>query len=85
MHLAFTARAFNMGLLGKIKSTGKLSIVYFGRLIERSERSYMAMLSRGFNGTIHTRYNLHWRASDTGILIFNFAFLSMFLFGLLNG
>ena len=81
IHMAFTARAFNMNFFGRIKATGKLSLVYFTRLLERSERSHMAMLSKGFNGTIYTRYNLNWRKADTGTLIFNCAFLSLFLFG----
>ena len=80
MHLSFLARSFNMTHISKIKTISKISGVYFSRLIDRSERSHISMLSRGFTGTIYTRNKLSWRNVDSGILIFNFAFLSLFLF-----
>lgn len=71
MHLAFAARSFNMSLFDKIKTIAKISGVYLSRLIDRSERSHIAMISRGFNGEIYTRYQLNWHWLDTSVLLFN--------------
>lgn len=81
MHLSFSARSFNMNLFKKIKTIAKISGVYFSRLIDRSERSHLAMLSRGFTGTIYTRNELYWRSTDSLILISNLGFLTLLLFG----
>ena len=71
IHLALTARAFNMNLWAKMKTAAKISGVYLGRLIDRSERSHIAMISRGFSGEIYTRFRLDWQKSDTFILSVN--------------
>lgn len=84
MHLAFSARSFNMSIFDKTKAIAKMSGVYFSRLIDRSERSHIAMISRGFTGEIYTWYQLKWRGIDTGIVLFNFAFLSILIFGWTN-
>lgn len=75
MHLAFSARSFNMSLYNKTKAIAKISGVYLSRLIDHSERSHIAMVSRGFNGEIYTRYQMHWRLHDTCVLLFNLLFI----------
>lgn len=79
MHLAFAARSFNMSFFDKTKAIAKMSSIYFIRLIDRSERLHLAMISRGFNGEIYTRYELNWRFIDTVIVVFN-----IILFSILN-
>jgi len=68
MHLSFEARSFNISLAAKAKAVAKMSGVYFSRLIDRSERLHLAMISRGFKGEIYTRYKLNWRFIDLVIV-----------------
>jgi len=81
MHLAFAARSFNMSFISKTRAIAKMSGVYFSRLLDRSERSHLAMVSRGFNGEIYTRYQLHWRFIDTIIVALNLILFSILIFG----
>ncbi|MEJ2543097.1 MAG: energy-coupling factor transporter transmembrane component T [Calditrichaceae bacterium] len=81
MHLAFAARSFNMSLPAKIKAVAKMSGTYLSRLIDRSERSHLAMISRGFNGEIYTRYQVNFRIIDTMIVFFH---LVMFVYAIVR-
>ena len=81
MHLAFSARSFKMSFFAKTKTMANMSTVYFSRLIDRSERLHLAMISRGFNGEIYTRYQLNWRVIDTVVIVFNFILFLMLTVG----
>lgn len=68
MHRARTARSF-----GRKSYSWKMWGVFVGQLllrtIERSERIYRAMLSRGFSGSIEGNYHFVWRTRETLYLI----------------
>ena len=79
MHLAFSARSFGMNWPRKSLSVAKMSGVYFSRLIDRSERLHQAMIARGFNGEIYTRFKLKWKTMDTVFLFTNLLFFCLLL------
>ena len=81
MHLAFAARSFNMSLFAKTKAVAKMSGIYFSRLIDRSERSHLAMISRGFYGEIYTRYQLSWRFIDSVVVFVHLTVFTLFILG----
>ncbi|MBN2424116.1 MAG: hypothetical protein JXR46_15950 [Calditrichaceae bacterium] len=68
IQVAYQSRAVNPGLLLKIKTMSGLTYVLTIRIIERSERIFLAMLSRGFKGKFYLSGNLNWKLIDTCIL-----------------
>jgi energy-coupling factor transporter transmembrane protein EcfT len=42
-----------------------MSAIYFVRVVERSERSYSAMISRGFSGQCPSSVRLEWQFKDS--------------------
>jgi cobalt/nickel transport system permease protein len=54
--------------------------ILFLRTIERAERVYYAMLSRGFQGDMPTLKRFHFSKSDLGFAVFVIAFLFIFRF-----
>ena len=63
-----------------IKVFVRLVGVLFIRTIERAERVYYAMLSRGFQGDMPTLKHFSFTASDLGFAVFVTAFLFIFRF-----
>ena len=44
-------------------------LVYFVRLADRSDRTYMAMISRGFTGQFPVTGQLTWQRPDTFFIL----------------
>jgi cobalt/nickel transport system permease protein len=65
MQMAFTARYRYLPFLKRIKVLSGITIVYLTRIVERSDRTYLAMLSKGFNGKMPNGKNLSWKVSDS--------------------
>ncbi len=79
MKLALQAR--NMQLKG-FRSLSLLSnflLVYLFRVSERSDRSYQAMISRGFSGHFPVTEELNWKFGDTLFLIITLFLIAGFL------
>lgn len=74
MHTAFRARAPRMPRRRKLKSIGQMSGVYFTRIIERSERTFLAMISRGFSGHFPSLHEFRWHWPDSLLVLFTFIF-----------
>lgn len=70
-------RSFNHRGKG-IRTYGQLISSLLIRSISRAERIYTAMKSRGFNGEIRTRHQLHWQLKDTMFLIICLGLFSLF-------
>jgi len=49
---AIRARSGKLSLNRKFKILSDFSVIYLARLMERSERNYQAMISRGFSGKV---------------------------------
>ena len=65
MILAYQSRYFKLSLRKRLKFIASMIGLLFIRTYERGERIYLAMESRGFQGTIHTLNELHWKKTDT--------------------
>jgi energy-coupling factor transport system permease protein len=65
MHTAFQSRYITLPYLLKIKIMAKMTSVYFVRIVGRSERTFDAMISRGFTGQCPTTLKLHWQYKDS--------------------
>jgi cobalt/nickel transport system permease protein len=82
MKRARDSRGVGAGRLGwRLKSTGGIIGSLFVRTLERGERIYAAMASRGFDGTVRTLRHLHMHASDYVFLIGGLAFVAVLRFG----
>lgn len=55
-------------------ATGLVGVL-FTRSLEQAERTYMAMLARGYDGTIRLTRTLHWRWADSGFVMAVAAYL----------
>jgi len=62
---AFHARYRYLPIIKRINVLRGISIVFLTRTIERSDRIYTAMLSKGFSGKIPNTIKTNWRISDT--------------------
>lgn len=68
MHLrqAWSARDAGHGPLGwRWRAATGLVGVLFTRSLEQAERTYLAMLARGYDGTMRLMQPLRWRGADT--------------------
>ncbi|HGY56281.1 MAG TPA: hypothetical protein ENK44_11290 [Caldithrix abyssi] len=69
MYSAFRSRYSGHKKSVLFKAAINISVTYMLRLIMRSERSYMAMMSRGFNGSFPARQTSQWTRTDTAVSI----------------
>ncbi len=65
MHLAYESRHIQLSWYNKFRIFTGMSAVFMLRLIERSDRTYLAMISRGFDGEVHPLFSLQWHGRDT--------------------
>lgn len=65
MILAYQSRYFKLSLGKRLQFIASMVGLLFIRTYERGERIYLAMESRGFQGTIHTLNDLRWKKTDT--------------------
>ncbi len=75
LHLAFRSRYSGKKKRLLLKAAVNISALYMMRLIVRSEKSYLAMISRGFNGTFPNQKPLQWGIKDTLIAIVSLALI----------
>jgi cobalt/nickel transport system permease protein len=68
IRIAYLSRSIKTGLVLKLRTVIGLIYVYTIRIIERSERIFLAMLSKGFNGKFYTDEQLNWRWGDSIII-----------------
>ena len=74
MHLAYTSRHIYLSYLKKIKIYSQMFAVYFIRILERSDRTYQVMISRGFSGKIPISSELNWQIRDSLLVGIGFIF-----------
>jgi cobalt/nickel transport system permease protein len=65
IHAAFSARYRYLPIFKRIKLLKGIVIIYLTRTLERSDRIYLAMLSKGFSGKIPNTIKTPWRISDS--------------------
>lgn len=68
MRAALAARAYRPRHLGQVAALGRLVTALFLRSYERGERVYLAMLARGYAGTMPRLAALTFRRADTVFL-----------------
>ena len=68
IRIAYQSRSIKTGVILKIKTLSGLVYVLTIRIIERSERIFLAMLSRGFKGRFYTSGQLSWKTMDTLVI-----------------
>ena len=69
MRSALTARAFRPRHLGQVAALGRMVTALFLRSYERGERVYVAMLARGYAGTMPRFSVLSFRRADAVFLL----------------
>jgi cobalt/nickel transport system permease protein len=69
MQRARNARWFGGYIIRQIKLLGNMIALLFIRSYERSERVYLSMRSRGFDGNIRLMHNLKLNLQDAGFII----------------
>jgi cobalt/nickel transport system permease protein len=69
MRAALAARAYRPRHLGQAAAIGRLVTALFLRSYERGERVYLAMLARGYAGTMPRLSVLVFRRADTAFLV----------------
>ncbi len=69
MVAAFRSRYIYLPVVTRLKIVSKQIGTLFIRTFERGERVYQAMDSRGFSGKIYSINQLHWKDSDSVLLI----------------
>ena len=74
MKRAMQARSGKISLKRKLQILVQFSVVYLARLMGRSERTYWAMVSRGFRGKIVLAQESSFRKSDWFFLLTPLAF-----------
>ena len=75
MHRAYQSRHIALSFRQKVLSLGKISGVYLTRIVTRSERIFMAMLAKGFNGHYPVMVSLKWYRRDSLSLALNTLFM----------
>jgi len=68
MRAALAARAYRPRHLGQVTALGRMVTALFLRSYERGERVYLAMLARGYCGTMPRLAVLAFRRADTAFL-----------------
>jgi len=68
MRAALAARAYRPRHLGQVGALGRMVTALFLRSYERGERVYLAMLARGYGGTMPRLAVLAFRRADTAFL-----------------
>lgn len=71
--MAYKSRSIYLPFWKRLRIIARMTAVYFIRLINRSERTTLAMISRGFYGRIYSHRKLFWETADSillGITIF---------------
>jgi cobalt/nickel transport system permease protein len=68
MRAALVARAYRPRHLGQVAAIGRLVTALFLRSYERGERVYLAMMARGYAGTMPRLAALAFRRADTAFL-----------------
>ena len=69
LFIAYRSRQFRLSLIKKVIILSKISTVILTRIFERNERLYLALVSRGFSGTLSLNSPLAWHQSDTLLLL----------------
>jgi cobalt/nickel transport system permease protein len=69
MRSALAARAYRPRHLGQVAALGRMVTGLFLRSYERGERVYVAMLARGYEGTMPRLAVLAFRRADTAFLV----------------
>lgn len=69
VHRSYKVRYVYLPLWRKVRVISGISAVYLTRILERSDRVYLAMRSRGFEGRMHYRDTLSWRFSDSLVIM----------------
>jgi cobalt/nickel transport system permease protein len=85
MHIRLARRARDAGrgsIRGRWKSNAGLIGVLFTRTYDQAERTYQAMLVRGYDGTIHLAEPLRWRAGDTLFMTASLVYIFMMRWGM---
>lgn len=62
---AFSSRYNYLPFFKRVKIISGIMIVYLTRIIERSDRTYLAMISKGFNGKMPNGKNIRWTWRDS--------------------
>lgn len=65
LHRAYQSRHIDLSFRQKVLSLGEISAVYLTRIVVRSERIFMAMLAKGFNGHYPVMFSLTWHKRDS--------------------
>lgn len=74
MKRAMRARSGKIGLKRKLQILIQFTVVYLARLMGRSERTYQAMVSRGFKGKVFLAQEFPFRKIDWLFLLMPLAF-----------
>ncbi len=70
MRRAMASRNYNPRWLGQVPALGKMLGALFLRSYSRGERVYVAMVSRGFEGTVALKGRRRLQATDLAFLVF---------------
>lgn len=65
MQLAFSSRYYYLPQHKRLKMLSGIVIVYLTRIVERSDRTYLAMVSKGFTGKMPNGKNIRWTIRDS--------------------
>ena len=65
IYSAFQSRYISLPYYSKTKILAQMSGMYFVRVVGRSERTYSAMISRGFSGQCPSAVKLNWQIKDS--------------------
>ena len=68
LKMSLQSRNLHIKSIRALRLMIKIVPVYLSRVYERSERTFQAMLSRGFNGTLPITYQLRWKVADSFFL-----------------
>jgi cobalt/nickel transport system permease protein len=68
MRAALAARAYRPRHLGQVAALGRMVTALFLRSYERGERVYLAMLARGYSGTMPRLATIAFRRADVAFL-----------------
>lgn len=74
MQLAYKSRFIKLSYFNKIKFYAQMIAVYCIRIIDRNDRTFQAMISRGFSGRIYIMSELTWNLKDSLVISAGFLF-----------
>jgi cobalt/nickel transport system permease protein len=72
MQLAYKSRFIQLSFYYRIKYYAQLIAVYFVRIIDRNDRTFQAMISRGFSGRIYILSEQKWNMQDSFVVATGF-------------